>query len=89
MLKHEPHPALADGPIAHRLAIEEDLTPVRVGKLQPRDQAQQRRLARAGRTEQREQLARFYLQADAVQRREATEGFSDLPNFDAHRDQGL
>src|SRR5262249_19631762 len=55
-----------------------------VGQLQPRDDPQERRLARARRPQQRQQRAARHLQADMVQRPEPAEAFAHVLDGDAH-----
>ena len=50
----------------------------------PGDDAQQRRLARAGRTEQRQQRAVRHLEADVVEGDEVAEALGDVLDIDAH-----
>ena len=56
VLKHEADAALADLPVRRVLAVEQHAAPI--GRLEPGDDAQQRRLAAARRPEQRHELAR-------------------------------
>ena len=64
------------------LALEEDLAAVRA--LEPRDDAQEARLAGPRRPEERHELAVGDLQADVVHRRERAERLGDASNLDAH-----
>ena len=82
VLKHEPDPPLANLAVCRILALEQHAPAI--GRLEPGDDAQQRRLAAAGWPEQRHELARAYLEAHVAQRREATEGLGDVADVDAH-----
>src|SRR6187399_879096 len=85
MLKDEPDPPGCDVPRGDVFAAEEDGAARRsVRRLQPRDDAQQRRLARPARAQQRDQLPRLHLQADVVQRDELAEGLPDVSQLNAH-----
>ena len=63
-------------------AVEEHAPLLR--RLQAADDAQQRRLARARRPEQRHQLSRLHRQIDVVQRQVRAEAMRDALNLDAH-----
>ncbi|GAA5240079.1 hypothetical protein BMMON2_29010 [Burkholderia mallei] len=52
--------------------------------LEARDHAQQRRLAAAGRAEQRDELTRGEIERDVVERGELAEAFVQITNGDAH-----
>ena len=82
VLKHEADAALADLPAGRILAVEEHAAAI--GRLEPRHDAQQRRLAATRRPEQRHQLARAHLEAHVAERREAAEGLGDVADVDAH-----
>jgi hypothetical protein len=68
VLEHETDVALARRRVRHFLVTVVDLAGV--GRFQAGDDAQQRRLARPGRTEQRQQGAAVGLHAYAVKRLE-------------------
>ncbi len=82
MLEHEAHAALASFLIRDVLAIEFDRAGIR--ELQSGDDAQQRRLSAAGRTEQGHQLTVRYFQSDVLERRKASELLRDVAHADAH-----
>src|SRR5262249_26727574 len=82
VLEDEPDVALPYRRVGHVLLVVEDRP--RIRDLEPRDDPQQRRLARARRPEQREQLAVGHLQADVVECQELPEAFRDVPHRDAH-----
>src|SRR5581483_4635231 len=69
-LEHHPEPALvrrhADPPLRGEEHAARDRDRPLVGRLEPRDRAQRRRLAAAGRAEQREELALVDLERDVV-----------------------
>jgi hypothetical protein len=83
VLEHEPDRALADRAPARVLAVEQH--PPRGRELQPGDDPEQRRLARAGRPEQRHQLARLHREAHPVERGEPVEALHDVADLDGHR----
>ena len=71
----------ADAPVAHAARAEIftiELHGPRVGRLQAGDDAQQRRLARARRTEQRDQPAARNVEIDRVERGKAAETFCEI-----------
>ena len=59
-------------------SVKQDATAARIGLLQAGDDAQQRRLARAGRAEQRDQLAAGNVEADVVEREEGPNDLADV-----------
>jgi hypothetical protein len=82
MLKHEsdlPFPYVAVGRI---LAVKQDRA--RIGCLQPRDDAQQGRLAAAGRPQERHQFAAADVQGNVLKSLESAEGFFHVVDFYAH-----
>ena len=82
VLEHEADAAVAR--VARRGVFPVEQHGPRVGRLQPRDDPQHRRLAGAGRPEQRDELARCDPEADVVERDEAAEGLPQTPDFDSH-----
>ena len=82
MLEDEPDVALAHRLVGRVLAVEVDRA--LIGRLQAGDDAEQRRLARAGGPEQRHQLAAGHVQAHVVERDEAAEGLAQIADLDAH-----
>ena len=64
------------------LAREEDLACVR--GLEPGDDAQQRRLARAARAEERSERAALDVEGDVVERDEVAEALGDVANENGH-----
>ena len=82
MLKHETDVAIARRLVGDVLVVADDRA--RVGDFEPGDDAQQRRLAGAGRAEQREQLAVRHVEADAVERGEVAELLRNVVDGDAH-----
>ncbi len=84
VLEGKPGLALAGGQVRDVLAVEQHLAGSGIGKFQPGDDAQQRGLARAGRTEQGDEFAGFDLQAHVVQGGEASKLLGDVADFDAH-----
>ena len=83
MLEHEADIALADAVRQRVLAVELHLA--LVGPFEARDDAQQRGLARAGRPEQRDQLARADVELDLLERGEVAEALGDVADGDLHR----
>src|SRR5688572_12302353 len=83
VLKHEADAALTNLPAGRILAVEEHAAAI--GRLEPRHDAQQRRLAAARRPEQRDELARAHLEAHVVERREAAEGLRDVADINTHQ----
>ncbi len=85
MLKSKPGFAFAGGNLRHVFAVKQNLRLAGVvGKFQTRDRAQQRRLAGAGRAEQRDQFAGLDLDAYLVKRGEAAEFFRYVFDFNTH-----
>src|SRR5207245_11600423 len=82
VLEHHGHVALG-GPQCRDLALA-DPEPARVRRLQPGEQAQQRRLAAAGRTEQDEAFAGLDGEIDLAQRRVRAEAFAHALEADSH-----
>src|SRR3569832_1060313 len=82
VLEHEADLALARMFVSSVLAVKCD--GAAVGQLHARDDAQQRRLAAAGRTEQRHQLSGGDVEADVVEGVELPEAFFVVAVFDAH-----
>ncbi len=64
ILEDKAHAAILHGQIGRVPAIEINMTAI--GRVQPRDHAQQRRLAGARRPEQRDQLARLNVERDVA-----------------------
>src|SRR6185436_6186681 len=83
VLEHEADPALANVGVGCVLAVEED--GARVGHLEAGDDAQQRRLARARRPEQRDQLAGGDVETEVVADDGGAEALLQVAHFDAHR----
>src|SRR5580704_3516807 len=84
MLEDESHSAFARGAVADVPAVKLHLT--RIGVLEARDDAQQRGLPRTRGSQQRDELALRYLQANVIERGEPSERFSDVANCDTHGD---
>src|SRR5262249_8435103 len=82
VLEDEAHVALAHGGVGHVLVLVQHAAGVR--RLQPRDDAQQRRLARARRAEQREERAVWHLETDVVESQDASEALHAVLDGDAH-----
>src|SRR5262249_44093316 len=82
MLEDEADAALSRAAVRCILALKEDLAAL--GKLEPRDHAEQRGLSRPRRAEQCDELSGRDLEADVVERLEVAEGLRDVPDFDAH-----
>jgi hypothetical protein len=80
VLEDEPDPALLGRQRRRIAAVDHDRAGI--GNLESRDDAQQRRLARARRPEQRRQRARGDLERDAVQRLEVAEALGDVGRGD-------
>ena len=76
VLEDEADAAIAGGAVGRVLAVEKN--GAGIGEFQPGDDAQQRRLAGAGRAEQRHQLARGNRQIDLVERGELPELLGDV-----------
>jgi len=68
-------------------AAEQDAAPV--WRFQPGDDAQQRGFAAARGAEQRNQLARFNVQAHVAQRLKSAKLLADVANFNTHDDSLL
>jgi hypothetical protein len=83
VLEDEADASLARVAIGGVLVLEDDRAAI--GALEPRDDAQERRLARARRPEQRDELAGIDGKADVVDRGETAEGLGDVANLDTHR----
>src|SRR6266446_1744774 len=83
VLEDESHPAVAHVTGGGILSLEEDLA--HVGTLEPGDDPQEARLARAGRPQERHQLAAGHRQADVVHRDEVAELLRDVSDLNAHR----
>src|ERR1019366_3906648 len=81
MLKGETGLALAGGNHGHVLAVKQNLRVTGIGELQPGDDAEQRRLARTGWAEQRDEFAGLDLQVHAIERGELAEFFADIADF--------
>src|ERR1019366_3729448 len=85
MLKGKAGLAFTRGYLRHVLAVKQNLRLAGiVGKFQAGDGSEQRGLAGAGRAEQRDEFAGLDLEADVVERGEATEFFRDVFDFDTH-----
>src|SRR5262249_53007257 len=82
MLEDEAHVALPHRSVGHVLVVIEDGP--RIRHLEPRDNPQQCRLARARGPEEGEELPVRDLQADVVECQEAAEALRDVPHRDAH-----
>ena len=82
MLEHEADLTLAHVGVGGVLAMEEDVA--RIGHLQAGDDAEQRRLARARRPEQRHQLAGRDVEVEVVADDRRAEALVEVADFDAH-----
>ena len=82
VLEHEADLALTHVRVRGVLAIDDDLA--RIRKVEPGDDAQERRLSAPRRAEQRHELAGGDVDAHPVERDEAAEGLADVLNFDGH-----
>ena len=82
VLEDEPDLALARIAPDHVLAREADLAAIR--ELEPGDDPEQRRLARAGRAQKRAELAFADVQAHLVERRVSVEGLGQVTDLDTH-----
>ncbi len=82
MLEDEADPALAGVAPRRVLSVEVDGAPV--GLLEPGDDPEQARLARARGAEEGDELAVADAQGDVVEREESPEGLRDGPDLDAH-----
>ena len=78
-LEHHRQPALGRGYRVYPSALQEDVAGSRI--VEPRDQAQQGRLATAGRADKDDEFAFFDLKVDAVYHMDRTKGLSDLAEF--------
>src|SRR5688572_2191399 len=85
MLKHEANPPLGGLPPRDVLAVKQDRSVwAFVGRFEARDDSQKRRLARAGGSQQRDELAVIDLEANVVERDVAAKHFGDVFNVNAH-----
>ena len=84
MLEGKTGLAFTGGEVRDLLAVKQNLSRARVGKFQTSDDAQQRRLAGAGRPEQRDEFAGLDLQVQVVKGGELAESFCDVADFDTH-----
>src|SRR4029077_14217173 len=82
MLKNETDLAIANADVARVLAMEEHLAGV--GCFEARDNSEQRRLARARQSQQRDQLAGLDMEADMIDRNEVAELLADVSKLDTH-----
>ena len=82
MLEHQADATLARRHAVHRAAVDDDVAGI--DELQAGEHAQQRGLAGARRTQQRQEFARRDGQADAVQRRHAAERLAQVAQLDVH-----
>ena len=82
VLEDEADAALLRHDAGHVPIADQDAS--RVGRLEPRDDAQQRRLAAAARPEQRRERAVRDLDPDVVERREVAEALRDVLSLDGH-----
>jgi hypothetical protein len=82
VLEHEAHAPLADRAVGDVLVAEQDAAAV--GEIQARDQAQQRGLARAGRSQQRDQLAGADVEVDPLQGGKLAELLGDVADLYLH-----
>src|SRR6266700_4723710 len=82
VLKYESDPALPRGPLGCVLTSQ----PYRAGiwMLQTGNYPEQRGLARARRSKQRDQLALVYMKADSIERCKISEPFVDVPELNTH-----
>ncbi|MNL46428.1 hypothetical protein D3C87_1691370 [compost metagenome] len=87
VLEHEADVALLHGLLRGIVVAEEDRA---VGRaFEAGNQPQKRRLARAGRAQERDQLARADVERDVVERRKAAEFLAYVLNADFHDDPDL
>ena len=84
MLEDEAHAPALHGLVGR--VLSEELHMPRVGLLQPGDDPQDRALARAGRPQQRHELARGHHEGDPIEGLEVTEAFREVFDHDAHRE---
>ena len=82
MLEHEADLALLHRDAGGVLAVHDDAAGV--GRLQPGDDAQQRRLAAARGAEQRDQFAVADVERHVAQRAEGVELLAEVADLDAH-----
>jgi hypothetical protein len=82
VLEHEPDAADRDVLRRGILVVEQDGT--RVGNLEARDDPQQRRLARARRPDQGDELPARHVEGDIVEGGKRAELLGDMSNRDAH-----
>src|SRR5689334_15008035 len=82
MLKHESHAALARFAAGSFFTIKEDSTAI--GKIESRDNPQQRGFARTRRAQESDQLALWNAQRHVVQRFKSVELLRHITNFDTH-----
>jgi hypothetical protein len=82
VLEDEADLALADVPGAGVLALKKDSA--RAREVEAGDDAKERRFARAGRPQQRHQLARLDPKIDTGERLEAIEPLAQIGDLDAH-----
>src|SRR5262249_55433747 len=82
VLEDEADPPVARAALGGVLAVERDRAGV--GVLEPGDQPEQRRLARARGAEQRDELARLHVQRHVAQRGERAEVLPERADLDAH-----
>ena len=84
VLEHEPNTTVLDAAVGQIAIVEIDGT--RIRRLQPCDGAQQRRLARAGRTQQRNQLTRLNGQRHVIERGDADILLPEIFRTNLHKD---
>ena len=90
VLEDEADLALARRHICDVLPMKQDPPAAGIRIFEPRNDAQERGLAGARRTQQRHQLATRHVQADASKRGEPAEGLADVVGLDAHMpDHGM
>jgi hypothetical protein len=82
MLEDEPDPTITRLAISGILSVQVDRT--RIGQFQSRNDAQQRRFARPGWTDQRDELSRRCGNAYVLKHDLVAECLSHVPYFDAH-----
>ena len=82
VLEDQPHVARGGGGARHVGPVEAHRS--RIRRLEPGEDAQERRLAATRGPEQREQLALRHLQRDIVERRVRPEALADPLDFEAH-----
>src|SRR5262245_30637414 len=84
MLKHKADPTVPEANCCCIAVMDKDRAVVSVGHFDPGDNSQKRRLAGAGRTEQRHQLAGLHFKAHVLECREIAKLLSYVANLDAH-----